>query len=175
MTNDWSMYWLAAGLNSRGFAAQEALLFNTDYNDVSPKASHCAGCIVILSIVFPLSAPTWRASPSLFRPFTLAALVTGENYRFFNRTAVRLNVFSFFATNDGQQWQDLCFNMANSRFFNFFLTHLNTGSWFSGGKAALKHLSSWPLGICVIGTERHEKNWDLLEIVKNESDVTLGI
>lgn len=96
MTNDWSMYRPSAELNSRGAAAQQALLFNTDYADVPLKALHCAGCIVILSIVFPLSAPTWRASPSLLRPFTLAAVITGEYYHFFNRTAVWLNVFLSF-------------------------------------------------------------------------------
>lgn len=62
------------------------LPFNTDYTDVSLKASHCAACIVILSILFPLSAATWRAPASLFQSFTPEALITGGFYHFFTRT-----------------------------------------------------------------------------------------
>lgn len=158
MTNDWSMHRPAAALHGRGVAAEQAPPFNTDYADASPKALRRAGCIVILPIVFPLSVPAWRASPSLFRPFTPAALITGEYYRFFNRAAVRLNGF-FFPTDDGRTAAPvLCCNMPMFFFFFYPPEHrigLDAGS--RGGTAAVKNLSTWPPEICVSGTERDEE------------------
>lgn len=129
-------------LSSRGVAALRALPFNTDYADVSLKASHCAGCIVILPIVFPLSAPTWPASASFVQYFTLAALITAQFYCFFGTTAVRLNVlFFFFCLAWWTAAVALCFYKENSS------THLvRSGCWLSwGGAKQLWSTSSWPL------------------------------